>query len=189
MIKIFVTGPPGIGKTTCVYKVFEMLRLYGYRVGGFITREVREGGKRIGFRIIELDEGLEDWLANIHETSRYRIGKYYVFVDKLDSIINSIENKITSYDALIFDEIGPMELLSSKFNTFIQRTLNIPVPTVYTVHHKISNELNKRFNTRYENVLYILTTDNREGMPLIIWKALSKYLQGMQHDMWTRRSR
>jgi nucleoside-triphosphatase len=41
-----ITGPPGSGKTTAIVKVAEILASRGVAVGGFYTREVREGGVR-----------------------------------------------------------------------------------------------------------------------------------------------
>ena len=37
-----VTGSPGVGKTTLVNKVVMALKTKGYRIGGMISKEVRE---------------------------------------------------------------------------------------------------------------------------------------------------
>ncbi|MCD6189718.1 MAG: NTPase, partial [Thermococcus sp.] len=62
-MKIFITGLPRVGKTTLVLKVAEELKSHNLRIGGFITQEVREKGRRVGFKIKALDTGEEGILA------------------------------------------------------------------------------------------------------------------------------
>ena len=47
-MKILLTGPPGVGKTTLIKYLCEQLG----NCSGFYTEEIREGGKRIGFNIV-----------------------------------------------------------------------------------------------------------------------------------------
>ncbi|XP_059981842.1 cancer-related nucleoside-triphosphatase isoform X2 [Lagenorhynchus albirostris] len=51
---VFLTGPPGVGKTTLIQKVSEVLKSSGVPVDGFYTEEVRQGGRRIGFDVVTL---------------------------------------------------------------------------------------------------------------------------------------
>lgn len=48
MKNLFLTGRPAVGKTTLIVKLMGML---GESVGGFFTREIRERGQRVGFKI------------------------------------------------------------------------------------------------------------------------------------------
>ncbi|XP_074229251.1 cancer-related nucleoside-triphosphatase isoform X2 [Camelus bactrianus] len=51
---VFLTGPPGVGKTTLIQKASEVLKSCGVPVDGFYTEEVRQGGRRIGFDVVTL---------------------------------------------------------------------------------------------------------------------------------------
>uniref|UniRef100_A0A3B3QNJ0 Nucleoside-triphosphatase, cancer-related n=1 Tax=Paramormyrops kingsleyae TaxID=1676925 RepID=A0A3B3QNJ0_9TELE len=51
---VFLTGPPGVGKTTLVQKACEALTSSGVAVEGFYTEEVREGGRRVGFDVVSV---------------------------------------------------------------------------------------------------------------------------------------
>ncbi|XP_032464335.1 cancer-related nucleoside-triphosphatase isoform X2 [Phocoena sinus] len=51
---VFLTGPPGVGKTTLIQKASEVLKSSGVPVEGFYTEEVRQGGRRIGFDVVTL---------------------------------------------------------------------------------------------------------------------------------------
>jgi nucleoside-triphosphatase len=154
-----------------------MLKLYKFNVGGFITKEIRENNRRIGFKFIDLENGYEDWLANIYGKTDYTIGKYSVYIEKLNQYLQKLEDKLEKYEVIIIDEIGPMEMLSQKFREIVNITLNKPIPSIYTVHHRISNKLRNKFTTKYDNVLYVITRENRDGIPLIIWHELNKYLR------------
>ncbi len=176
MIKIFLTGAPGIGKTTCVLKIYETLTIYKYKVGGFISREIREGGVRVGFKMINLQDGSEGILADIHSRTPYKIGKYYVKLDELNRFVEEMY-PIEDYDVMIIDEIGPMEMISNKFKKLINDVLTSEIPAILTIHVNYASKIQKYFKTSRPNILYKLTRENRDGMPLIIWRDLQRYIK------------
>jgi nucleoside-triphosphatase len=111
-----ITGPPGSGKTTAIVKVAEVLASRGVAVGGFYTREVREGGVRKGFEIVTIPEGETAWLALRGGVSRYRVGSYAVFPENLERVgLPKLEKAVGEGKVLLVDEVGPMELLSERF--------------------------------------------------------------------------
>jgi len=64
---LFVTGRPGIGKTTVLLNATEKLKARGYIVGGMISREVRQNGSRVGFELVDLKTTEKGWLAHINQ--------------------------------------------------------------------------------------------------------------------------
>jgi len=109
---ILLMGRPRVGKTTIIKEVLK--RLPG-RVGGFYTEEIKERGKRQGFRIVTLD-GQEGILAHVDVRSRYRVSKYGVDLVSLEKVgVTAIWHAISASDCVVIDEIGKMELFSAAF--------------------------------------------------------------------------
>ncbi|KAF6274702.1 nucleoside-triphosphatase, cancer-related [Rhinolophus ferrumequinum] len=82
---VFLTGSPGVGKTTLIQKASEVLKSSGMPVDGFYTEEVRQGGRRIGFDVVTLS-GLRGPLSRVGQVpavaqarecvSSMRLGKW-----------------------------------------------------------------------------------------------------------------
>ncbi len=162
---IFVTGRPGVGKTTLVKRVVDYLRERGrYVIKGFYTLEVREGESRIGFRIVSLD-GDEDWLAHVSMfRGGPRVGKYWVNVDAIERIgIRSVEEGIRSADLIVIDEIGPMELKHPRFLPVVRDAVSSGKPVLATIHisYDRSNELRELVR---RGVLITIDLRNRDAM-------------------------
>ncbi|MDI9632537.1 MAG: nucleoside-triphosphatase [Methanolinea sp.] len=107
---ILVTGRPGCGKTTLVREILPDLA--GLHPAGFYTEEIREGGSRVGFRVVSLD-GRTFLLAHERFPPAFRVGKYGVDIASFDAYLATVpfgEAKIA-----VIDEIGKMECLSARF--------------------------------------------------------------------------
>ncbi len=179
IIKNFlVTGRPGIGKTTAVSKVVELLRKDGYRVGGFISREVRERGRRIGFEVIDLQSGRRGWLAKVGGGYGPRIGKYTVDLEAFEDIgVKALEKSLLEDDVIVVDEIGPMELFSRKFKDVVWRVLESSKPVIATIHWKANRDIfGKRILARNDIKIFELTLSNRNRVPLEIYKEVTQLL-------------
>ncbi len=159
-MKIAVTGRPGIGKTTLCLRVYEMLK-DAKSVSGFITREVREGGrrgeggKRVGFKLVNLEDGSEAWLAKVGE-GRIKVGRYVVDVEALEDLLPRVN---LNSDLLIIDEVGPMELKSKKFVEFVKRAMekdNILVTVHYRSKHWLVEKIKREFK------VFVLDENNRD---------------------------
>jgi nucleoside-triphosphatase len=109
---ILLTGPPGCGKTTAI-KLF--LSTSPRQAGGFFSQEIREAGRRVGFKIVTLD-GEESVLAHVDFKGQPRVGKYGVNLEAIDEVaVVSLERAKEHSSIIIIDEIGPMEILSQNF--------------------------------------------------------------------------
>ncbi|WP_297062318.1 NTPase [Thermococcus sp.] len=159
MVRVFVTGPAGVGKTTLVERVAREVERWGYIVGGMITREVRRGGKRVGFRITALDTGEEGTLASLRGTSHLPgvpFGKYIVHLDELERVgVSAIRRALVEADLIVIDEIGPMEYKSDEFIKAVGEVLKSEKPLLAVVHRRMID----RF--RPLGRLHVLSFENR----------------------------
>ena len=129
-MNLVVTGVPGIGKTTLVDRVVEVLE---DRAGGVLTREVREGGSRTGFAIESLD-GQRRVLASCHFKEGPKVGRYRVSVENLEAVgVGAVRRALSRRQVVIIDEIGKMELISPAFKAIILEALESDLPTVATM--------------------------------------------------------
>ncbi len=158
MLRIAVTGRPGIGKTTFCRRVYEALK-NEINVSGFITLEVREGGTRIGFKLKDLSTGEEGWLAKVGHQSPVRVGKYGVLVESIDRFAEKVES-YKNADLVIIDEAGPMELKSPKFVESMEKLLESDVPCLFSIHLKSQHPLLRRIRSEFEVIT--LNESNRD---------------------------
>jgi nucleoside-triphosphatase len=127
--RILVTGPPGVGKTTLVLRVLELLR--GRTVAGFFTEEVRGPAGRTGFRLVTLD-GRTAQLATVGGEGDARVGRYAVHLAALEAAADALEPG-PGVDLVLIDEIGKMECLSPAFVRAARRALSGPAAVLGTI--------------------------------------------------------
>ena len=139
---LLLTGSPMVGKTTVMVKVVDALKERGYRVGGMISREVREGGARVCFEILDLNSSKRGWLAHVNQKSGPQVGKYRVNMEALNNIgAEAIIYAVENCDVVAIDEVGHMELFSEKFRTAVRRALESPKLVIAVIHWKAQDRL------------------------------------------------
>ena len=174
---ILVTGPPGIGKTSTLRRAVKELKR-NYTVGGMISREVREGGVRVGFEIMDLSTGQRGWLAHVNQPEGPRIGKYRVNLTDLDAIgAASILGALQNADILAIDEVGPMELTSQAFSNALIRAVESSKPMLGTIHYGLRNSLISSIKEREDVEVLKVTYENRESLHNLIADKINEYLK------------
>jgi nucleoside-triphosphatase len=128
--KILLTGNPGSGKTTAIRAVVESLR-GRIPVTGFFTEDLREEGRRVGFRGVTLD-GRDFLLAHIRNSGSARVGPYGVDLSGLETTGLESLSPRAGY-LFVVDEIGKMECLSEAFKTRVAELLEGDAPLLATV--------------------------------------------------------
>lgn len=119
-MKLLLTGPPGVGKTTVILKVLKEIK--GVATG-FYTREMRVKGRRIGFMVRTL-AGEEGVFAHVDQRGGPRVGRYGVDIPLFEAIaIPTLESGLRSGGLVVIDEIGKMELFSARFKELVWRII------------------------------------------------------------------
>jgi len=174
---LLLTGSPGIGKTTILLKVIEALKSKGYSVGGMISREVRSGGTRIGFEILDLNSGKSGWLAHINQKIGPKVGKYRVNMEDLERVgVEAIIKAVRGCDVIAVDEIGPMELFSEKFRNAVKEAVESGKLMVGVVHWKAQDKIVDYVKKRQDTEIFTVTFENRDGLHRTV---LDKALEGL----------
>ena len=167
-IRVGITGKPKIGKSTIIKEVIRRLKVEGMAVGGMLTSDIRESGRRVGFSIKDIHSGVMGILAHVHQGGP-KVGKYGVNLIDLDSIgANSIKDAVASPDiAVIFvDEIGPMELKSMPFIAAVKEAMKSDKHLIVSVHQRSEHELVRRIKRDFE--IIGVTEENRDEIAMIL---------------------
>lgn len=127
--RILLSGPPQCGKTTVVQKVAAG---WPGKAAGFYTREVRQGGIRLGFEIVTL-AGDAALLSHVDFPGPYRVGKYGVDLENFHRVALPALEVIPGVDLIVVDEVGKMECLSARFVAAMENLWVAPVPLLITV--------------------------------------------------------
>lgn len=175
---IFITGRSGVGKTSVLLRAVDALKAKGYKVGGMISREVRERGVRVGFEIVDFHTGRRGWLAHVTQPSGPQISKYRVNLSDLNVIgASSILNAATDADIIVVDEIGPMELFSPEFKKAVDQAIRSSKPVVGTIHFRARDPLINTIKAREDAEILEVTYENREDLHNVI---IHKVVQSLE---------
>jgi nucleoside-triphosphatase len=162
---LLLTGSPGVGKTTVLMKTVNTLKGTEYRVGGMISREIRESGTRVGFEILDLNRSKRGWLAHVNQKRGPQVGKYRVNIEDLNAIgAQAILDAVGNCDVVAIDEIGPMELFSEKFKEAARKALESRKLVVAIVHWKAQDTLISEAKKRGDTEIITVTIENRENL-------------------------
>lgn len=170
-MKILLEGRPGSGKTTVVARLVDVLRERDVPVSGFVTHELREGGRRVGFEIETL-EGRRATLAHATFNGPPRVGKYGVDLEALEAVALPALERPPSDGVVVIDELGKMELASQRFQEAVSRIFESDVDIVATVHvfaHSFTDALKQRDDVERIRVTYA----SREQLPDQLAERLS----------------
>jgi nucleoside-triphosphatase len=168
-MKFFLTGNPGVGKTTVIRAVTH--RLKSISCAGFYTEEIRQSGERVGFRIVTLD-GREATLASLG-TRKPTVSKYSIHIEEFENLVlRYLDTTATPADLYIIDEIGKMELLSGRFRGKIIELLGQPINLLATLSKKgdgLIDQIKRRRNVEIMEV----TRKNRDELPEELFRKIA----------------
>jgi len=188
----FISGRPGVGKTTVLLRVAYGLRNKGYSIGGMLSREVRREGARIGFEIIDFATGQKGCLAHVNQLTGPQVGKYRVNLDDLDQIgVNAIQNALRDAEVVIVDEVGPMELFSALFKQSIEDIVDSQKLVLGVIHHSARDSLIDSIKKRSDAEIVEVTMGNRHDVHNVLIQKALQFLKerNAQTEQANRRSK
>jgi nucleoside-triphosphatase THEP1 len=156
---ILVTGPPRCGKSTLIERVVGRIQK---PMTGFFTREMRQGGKRVGFSITTLD-GKEGVLAHQITKSRFRVGKYGVNLEHIDKIAVPSMLPSNADEIVVIDEIGKMECFSFLLRQTLLNVLDSPNSVLGSIALK-GDKFIQKIRERADVLLIHITDNNRDKL-------------------------
>jgi nucleoside-triphosphatase len=173
--RLLIEARPGAGKTTAIGRLADRLREDGVPLRGFLTRELRERGRRVGFEI-ETFTGERGLLAHVDIKGSPRVSRYGVDLEEFERLAVPELDSPPSEGAVMIDELGKMELASERFRDAVLALLQAHVPVVATVHtarHPFTDELKRRKDVS----IVRLTAANRDRLPEELAKRLRELLR------------
>lgn len=182
---ILLTGLPGVGKTTLIKKVCEVLKSQSVNIQGFYTQEVRERGQRTGFSVVSLDGAIAP-LATIQKDDipsgrQYTVGRYNVCLHSFENTaLPTLRVQDKQNRVVVIDEIGKMEMFSQSFIRLIKQvmdTTGLTVIATIPVAKGRPLQLVEEVRTRHDAHVFTITKENRDSILNDITAALTMSLK------------
>lgn len=188
-VHVLITGFPGVGKTSLVKKVCDILAGGGSSVCGFYTEEVREQRTRIGFDVVTLD-GQRSPLARVsgaaasgemQRQSSPHVGKYLVDVKSFEEAsLATLKLPLPPKTVVVIDEIGKMEMFSKPFQEAVRAVFGIPncvIMATIPVSKGNPIPLVKELVSRNDTRVFTVSLENRDTIVHDIVSVLKTSLE------------
>jgi nucleoside-triphosphatase len=136
-------------------------------LSGFLTRELREGGRRVGFEIETLSGG-RGLLAHVDLKGPPRVSRYGVDIEEFERLALPA---LDAQGVVLIDELGKMELASERFREAVLALWEGPasiVATVHTARHPFTDRLKR------DAEVLRLTAANRDRLPEELAERLAR---------------
>lgn len=153
---ILITGKPKSGKSTLLCNLISGI---ADKVG-FVTNEILGNEGRLGFEI-ETYTGHKATLAHVDLKTEHQVGKYFVDIKSLESLIPSVCDFNTN-SLLYLDEIGEMQLFSNKFKDLVWQYLNSQNTCLATISYVFDNDFTRSIKERNDIILVEISPEDRE---------------------------
>lgn len=161
-----ITGSPGSGKTTVLKTIISNLRNKDLETGGIYCPEIRSGGKRKGFRIINIMSGESKILAHVEQDQGPKVSKYRVNVSNIDIVSEeAISRALEDADVLVIDEIAPMEVYSEVFKEQVRKALDSEKPLLAAIHKRSKSGFIGEVKDRKDSELFVIEEKSRDKLP------------------------
>lgn len=158
MVRIAITGNPGVGKSTACRNVLKQLPC---TYGGMVSADIRVKGERVGFEIMDIATERKGILA-LRQGAGPRVGSYHVNLEDLNNIgVAAIKNALNT-ELIVIDEIAPMEFKSPEFIQAVEAALDSDKNMLVVLHQKSSHPLAERIRREFE--VYTVTLEDRERL-------------------------
>uniref|UniRef100_A0AAV2JQ03 AAA+ ATPase domain-containing protein n=1 Tax=Knipowitschia caucasica TaxID=637954 RepID=A0AAV2JQ03_KNICA len=172
MIKhVFLTGQPGVGKSTLVQKACESLVSSGTTVEeGSPVPNTRHG-----------------WSISSHGAQEYTVGQYVVDLSSFENLVlplfRNLDSGGSTKKVFVVDEFGKMELFSQSFIRAVRQTLDqsccTVLGTIPVLKHK-PLALVEEVRGRSDVKVFTITKENRDSiLRLNVLPTVSKCLKQM----------
>jgi len=162
----FITGEPKAGKTTLIMGIISRLKANGLTVCGFISPEESHHGRRIAFKVVDIETRRPETLASV-DGDGPKVSKYHVDIRAFESIAIPAMKSMGRCDVLVIDEIGMMEMKSQRFANLLDDALESDTPLIASLHEDYVGKYGA-----YGEV-YELTHANRESIAREIIEKIS----------------
>ena len=174
----YLTGHPGIGKTTVVESLVVRLTRRGWAVDGLLAPERRKRGQRTGFDISDVHGQDRVPMASSEVSGTPSVGRYTVDTDAIERISTTVLSRARKQaDAVVIDELGGMQSKSQVFLDEVALTLAAPIPTVLTVKVDGFRHYLELVGVTFDEIQLIKVDEtNRDRLPRELTKSVEATL-------------
>lgn len=165
---ILITGRPAQGKSTLLRKIIEDIP---NRVG-FVTNEIRENDKRVGFEM-ETNNGNKVVLARNDYLDKIPVGNFFVDPERIELILPDV-SEFSDHDLLYLDEVGEMQLFSKRFKDLLIKYLDSSNISLMTISSIFQDDFLDSIKNRDDIILLEINENNRDELVPFIKKLIKK---------------
>ena len=168
-----VTGRKGTGKTKVINTLHYRLLSDNISMGGILTRDIKNYGKRTGIEIQNISTGMNYEIANINRKTGPRLQKFRINLENIDNYaIKELQDSSVNTDLIIIDMIGPMELFSIKFCELIRELVKQDKRILCVIQTKYNHPIIKEIKKLKNLSLHDLNEKHKDEVIDSIYKSI-----------------